>query len=115
MALTVETEDCAGCTVVRLAGDLELSSAAELDRELIAATSADSPPRLVVDLADVQFCDSTGLGVLVRAYKRVKSAQGGFCLSAPSGMVGHLLEITQLGRVLAVYPSAADGCAALSA
>src|SRR5262249_61249236 len=64
----VDRED--GSTVVSLAGELDLYNAQRL-RETLLACCAERPDRLIVDLSDVKFIDSTALGVLIEARTRM--------------------------------------------
>jgi anti-sigma B factor antagonist len=67
--------------------------------------------RIVVDLADVRTCDSTGLNILVQAKRRATAGGGWLRLAAPQPMVRRVLEITNLLRTLPVYDSVADAVA----
>lgn len=84
---------------VRLAlhGELELATVDRLHQHVRRELAADRPPRrLVVDLAEVTFCDSTGLGALIEA--RAAAADRGVCFLAinPSGMTRKIMEVTGL-------------------
>ncbi|HEV7899352.1 MAG TPA: STAS domain-containing protein [Planosporangium sp.] len=88
-----------GGTVLRIHGELDLSTAEQLRRA--AAPYLAAGGRLVLDLSRVTFCDSTGLAVLVGFHKRL-AASGGLELYAPVQRVQHLLNITGLNRVFRV-------------
>ena len=81
--------------VLSLAGELDLADAPAL-REALRRAVECSPRRLVVDLAQVTFVDSTILGALVEA----RSALGGdaFALAAPGLEVRRALEVSGLDR-----------------
>jgi anti-sigma B factor antagonist len=81
--------------VLSLAGELDLAVAPAL-REALRRAVERSPKRLVVDLAEVTFVDSTVLGALVEA----RSALGGdaFALAAPGLEVRRALEVSGLDR-----------------
>jgi anti-sigma B factor antagonist len=85
-----------GGVVVRLAGELDLYNAHQV-REALLACSSENPARLVVDLGEVQFLDSTALGVLVEARSRVEDKQA-FLLAAPGGETRRALEVSGLDR-----------------
>jgi anti-anti-sigma factor len=68
-------------------------------------------PRIVVDLADVPMCDSTGLNILVQANLRAAARGGWLRLAAPQPMVSRVLEITGLDRTLPIYDSVVDAVA----
>jgi anti-sigma B factor antagonist len=81
--------------VLSLAGELDLADAPAL-REALRRAVERSPKRLVVDLTEVTFVDSTVLGALVEA----RSALGGeaFALASPGLEVRRALEVSGLDR-----------------
>jgi anti-anti-sigma factor len=89
-----------GGTVLRIHGELDLTTADQLRRA--AAPHLAAGGRLVLDLSQVTFCDSTGLAVLVGFHKRLVAVGGGLELYAPVQRVQHLLMITGLNRVFPV-------------
>lgn len=93
----------AGGVVVRLAGELDLYNAHQV-REALLACSAENPAKLVVDLAEVQFVDSTALGVLVEARSRMEDKQA-FVLAAPGVETRRALEVSGLDRHFNIRPS----------
>ena len=86
--------------VLSLAGELDLANVPALQEALRRAVER-SPKRLVVDLTDVTFVDSTVLGALVEA----RSGIGGdaFALAAPGLEVRRALEVSGLDRHFAVF------------
>ena len=75
MDLVVHVEEREGWAVVRASGDLDLTTAPRL-LEAVVAVVVRGQPRVVTDLQEVAFIDSTGLGVLVGLLKRTRT-QGG--------------------------------------
>jgi|tagenome__1003787_1003787.scaffolds.fasta_scaffold19594931_2 anti-sigma B factor antagonist len=99
MAPTLTTEVVPGPNpVVRVAGELDLSTAARLCRAIDAAVAAAPPrPRVVIDLTALTFCDSTGLRALVGAVREVEIRGGRAALAvAPDSMLDRLLLLTGL-------------------
>jgi anti-sigma B factor antagonist len=92
-----------GAVVVKLAGELDLYNAHAVRDELLAVAGR-SPDRLVVDLSDVTFIDSTGLGVLIEARTRLPNRRG-FLLAAPGVETRRALEISGLDRHFTVHDS----------
>jgi anti-anti-sigma factor len=88
-------------TLVRLKGRLDAAAAPGLLARLTGAIS-DGRIRIVVDLAEVPFIDSTGLGVLISSLKAARRAEGDLRLAAPGPQVRKLLRLTALDRVFAV-------------
>jgi anti-sigma B factor antagonist len=98
-----------GGVVVRLAGELDLYNAHRV-REALLACSAESPERLVVDLGEVEFVDSTALGVLVEARSRMEDKQA-FLLAAPGAETRRALEVSGLDRHFNVRESVDEALA----
>jgi anti-sigma B factor antagonist len=92
-----------GSVVVSLAGELDLYNAHEV-REALLECCAESPNRLVVDLSDVKFIDSTALGVLIEARTKLENRRG-FLLASPGLETRRALEISGLDRHFAVHDS----------
>jgi anti-sigma B factor antagonist len=101
-----------GCTVVSLAGELDLYNAEEVRTALLDACATD-PGVLVVDLAEVRFIDSTALGVLIEARSRLAD-RGGFRLAAPGLETRRALEVSGLDRHFLVHDTVAEALAAAS-
>ena len=61
--------------------------------------------RLVVDLADVSFMDSSGLSALVSGFKGMREAGGEMAVVCPNLAIAKIFSITGLDRVFAIHPS----------
>jgi len=90
-----------GSIVVSLAGELDLYNA-HIVREALLACCDEAPDRLIVDLSDVKFIDSTALGVLIEARTRMANRRG-FLLAAPGLETRRALEISGLDRHFTVH------------
>ncbi|MBW8481758.1 STAS domain-containing protein [Actinomadura parmotrematis] len=101
MELNVSTASQGGHAVVTANGELDLYTAPRLQAAL-AALLRDQVDRIVVDLSGVEFCDSTGMNVLLAAMKRVKERGGVFELAAPRPAVRRILQVTGLDTVFSV-------------
>ena len=95
-----------GSTVVRLAGELDLYNAHEV-REALLTCTEEAPQRLVVDLSEVKFIDSTALGVLIEARTRMANRKA-FLLAAPGLETRRALEISGLDKHFSVHESLDD-------
>ena len=89
--------------VVKVAGELDLYNAHAL-REALLDCCDEAPERLVVDLSEVKFIDSTALGVLIEARTRMPNRRG-FLLAAPGLETRRALEISGLDRHFVVHDS----------
>ena len=94
--------------VLSLAGELDLADAPAL-REALRGAVERSPRRLVVDLAEVTFVDSTVLGALVEARARIGGEA--FALAAPGLEVRRALEVSGLDRHFRVHETVSGALA----
>jgi anti-sigma B factor antagonist len=63
---------------------------------------------MLIDLKDVRFIDSSGLGALVSGFKNAISHQGNLKLSTLQSQVRSMFELTRLHRVFEIFPSTAE-------
>ncbi|WP_328594290.1 STAS domain-containing protein [Actinomadura macrotermitis] len=101
MELNVSTTSQGGHAVVTATGELDLYTAPRLQTAL-AALLRDQVDRIVVDLSGIEFCDSTGMNVLLSAMKRIDERGGSFELAAPRTAVKRILQVTGLDTVFTV-------------
>jgi anti-sigma B factor antagonist len=87
-----------------LAGSLDLATSPSLRSALLTAAEGEKH-EIVVDLRQLEFLDSTGLGALIGAHKRASEHDGSVRLVASEGQILRLLRITGLLDVFAVYPT----------
>ncbi|OEV39150.1 hypothetical protein HS99_0018460 [Kitasatospora aureofaciens] len=95
--------------VVRLDGDADHDQRRHLEAALSRAVAL-RPPRLVIDLAGLGFCDCTCLNALLGARLAAQAAAIELLLAAPTAQARRLLEITGTDELFTVRPSV---CAAL--
>lgn len=104
MELGITTVADGDPAIVALTGELDIASAPKLEdhlRDLVDAGRF----RLIVDLADLSFCDSTGIGTLVRANNDCLSRGGYLRLAAPSRHVARVLAVVGLLDTFPTYRS----------
>jgi anti-sigma B factor antagonist len=89
-----------GYTVVWAHGEIDMATAPDLMQELAEAVCA-HPCRVIVDLTQVTFMDSTGFSALVRA--RADAGNGELRLVGASGMLCEVLRVTGLEEVFPVH------------
>ena len=109
MQMTVEPQQ-SGAALVRLTGRLDLLSAIDVRKQLAEAVAA-GHRRLVIDLAGVEFIDSTGLGSLVSGLKATRVAGGDLRLARPAEQARTILKLTTLDRVLKPYATTEEALA----
>ena len=103
--LTLSTDTDAGVPVVRVIGDLDLSTVPSFDSELEQSLRGD---HVVIELADCTFIDSSALRALVRAQKRIAQEGGSLAIVAPSQPARRVLEVASLDRFVPVFGTLAE-------
>jgi anti-sigma B factor antagonist len=91
--------------VVRGDGRLNMVSAPQLRETVLAALDA-GRRRIVVDLSNTSFMDSSGLGALIGCLKSARQADGDLRIAAPNEQLRMVLKLSNVDRVLRSYGSA---------
>src|SRR3954452_5093440 len=108
--LLITEEDVDGTCAVTVRGDLDLRSAPDLCARLEAHRGA----RLLLDLSQLEFCDSCGLRALICEARETGIAGGRLTVVAPeSGPVRRLLQMTGLEEALGVHTDVAHALASV--
>jgi anti-sigma B factor antagonist len=102
MKLRLARHALGDAVVVAVEGELDLFTAPFLRDEVREAIKQDSA-RLVLDLQQLSFMDSSGLSVLIEAWRLATSEGGGVSLAAPQAPVARILRTTGLDRRIKVY------------
>jgi anti-sigma B factor antagonist len=89
--------------VVTVGGEIDLYTAPQLRTELVESLALGAR-RLVVDMSRAEFCDSTGISVLLSAMKRSRDRGGDLELVAPKPAVMKVLQVTGLDEVFVIHP-----------
>lgn len=98
------TRVASGATVISPHGRLDMVSAPQL-RTLVSDTVAAGSNRVIIDLGETQFIDSSGLGALIAGLKTTRQAGGDLRIARPNDQVQMVLELTQMHTVLRPYRS----------
>ena len=93
-----------GVGVVTLEGEIDIYSSPQF-KEVLLKSIDDGATRVIIDLTDVSFIDSTALGVLVSGAKRVRPRNGSLEIICVDENIIRILEITGLDRIFGIYPS----------
>ena len=98
----LEVDERRGDSVTaRVRGDLDIVTSDDFKRQLAGVFDA-GPVKLVLDMGQVRFVDSSGLGALVAIHRTAEAADGQFTVRAVPPQVQRLFEITRLGDLLSV-------------
>jgi anti-sigma B factor antagonist len=102
--LTLQVVDVGDHLIVRLVGELDLTSAPALDECLQQLTDSGSGSvRLLLDVSGLAFCDSSGISRFISAAQRCGNSGGWLRLAAPQPQLLRVLAIAGLLAALATY------------
>lgn len=93
-----------GVPVVTAAVEVDATNAQDLRDAIVTALSAGAE-RLIVDMSGTEFCDSTGLNVLVRAHKRLEEAGGELLLVATEPTLLRIFKVTGMDTMFHLFAS----------
>jgi len=96
--------------VIRLGGELDLYNAAQV-RSALDAARAEAPERIVVDLGQVEFIDSTTLGILIETRTKLQNRDG-FLLAAPGLETRRALQVSGLDKLFTVHDTVPEALGA---
>lgn len=111
MRLTFNLRESSGVTIFALSGRIVLGDESNALREKIKELLAANKKKIVLNLADVSFIDSAGVGTLVAAYASAKAQAGEMKLANLTKKSRQTLQVTALITVFDVYDSEADALA----
>ena len=103
----VEVRELEDATVLAVSGELDLVSSPELE-EALARVDGSEPALVILDLREVEFMDSAGLSVLVKAHQRAQSAGRRFGLVNGTPQVRRLLSLTGMDERMTVVQTPED-------
>lgn len=109
--LQIQTDQTNEYTVCRPKGELDAFTVSQF-RETLAELS--TTPRLVIDLSEVPFIDSAGLGALIGGIRRVREQSGDVSVACNRATVIRLLRTTGFDRIVTVADTVEQAAAALS-
>ncbi len=90
--------------VMQPSGRLDVTTAADFRRQVNDIASAVNPPKqLVVDLQEISFMDSSGLGALVSALKSIRNSNGEMVICGANDQVQMLFELTSMTKIFKIY------------
>ncbi|MFB4317299.1 STAS domain-containing protein [Actinomadura sp. 21ATH] len=104
---------CRGCTVIVLAGVLDHTATGDLAAAVIASAPA-CAPRVVLDLAAVSFCDSSGIAAVIETLRALHARDGRLVLARPRPQTRQLIARLALARFLIVHDTLETAITSLS-
>lgn len=111
MDLTITTRTVDPFDVIEIGGEVDVYTAPRLRESIVAAVEA-GKHRLIIDVQKVEFLDSTGLGVLVGALKRVRADGGSLDIVCTQERILKIFQITGLDKVFGLHATVDEARAA---
>lgn len=109
--LQISTDVRGDTLIVRLSGELDHHTAEMVRSQVEAELDRGLTEHLVLNLEDLSFMDSSGLGVILGRYKRVTQAGGRMALCSVNDQLKKLFELSGMLKILRIYPSESQALA----
>lgn len=113
MSLTVEVERSRNVLVIRLCGELDHHTAEKVRVDIEDELQKESCTHLILNLKELYFMDSSGLGVILGRYKKVSQLGGKMMLCSVQPSIYRLMEMSGLFKIISISDdekSALDAC-----
>ena len=114
MDLDLQTSERDGHSVLSLRGEIDVYTAPLL-RQAILDLVEQGRLNVVIDMTEVDFLDSTGLGVLVEGLKRVRTRDGTFAIVATQDKILKIFDITGLNKAFPIHGTLDEAVGAAAA
>ena len=102
--MTIRRSERPQWTVLSVGGELDVVGAPDL-RQAVVKEVADGCRGLILDISELDFVDSFGMGAIVGALKRLRQRGGELALVCPSRRIRRVFEICDLDRIIAFHDS----------
>ena len=107
LSMEIELKDIGEHKVISVSGEVDLYNVSELKKALFSVTDG-SYSSVVVDLKDVNYMDSSGIGALVAGQKKMRAHNGKFALINIHDDVLNILKLATLDRFFTIYEDEND-------
>jgi anti-sigma B factor antagonist len=108
----VEDEESGGATILRLGGMVKVGETVRELESRLDRIASEQTGAVILDLTDLEYIDSTTLGVLVGALHRFKSQNRELALVHPRERIAALLRVANLDSLFRIFESVSDAIAA---
>ncbi|GIH95635.1 STAS domain-containing protein [Planobispora siamensis] len=99
--------------IIQVGGEFDIASVPTWREHLGRVWELSGVPALVLDFTDLVFCDTAGLGELVRAFKRSQARGTRLVLTGVDGPMRRILDLTGLREIFEIRPTTADAMSVL--
>ena len=97
-----------GIVVLEMIGRIAMGSDSQKIEWGVAELLKENHNKVIFDLTEVTFLDSSGLGILMMCHAKLKKAGGIMHIAGARGMVGETLEITSASKIVRLFPTVAE-------
>ena len=94
--------------VLEMTGRITMGSDSQQIEWGLAELLKGNQKKVIFDLTEVTFLDSTGIGILVMCHAKLKKAGGALRIAGARGMVEAMLDLTSVNKIVSFYPTAAE-------
>jgi stage II sporulation protein AA (anti-sigma F factor antagonist) len=105
VSLNIDIEIKQDVLCIRLSGELDHHTADELREKATNAIERNEIRHIVLNLEDLSFMDSSGLGVIIGRYKQIKQVHGEMVVCAISPAIQRLFDMSGLFKILKLEPT----------
>jgi anti-sigma B factor antagonist len=111
--MVVEEDEPGGTAILRIGGMVKLGETVREFEGCLGRATDERTGSVVLDMTDLEYMDSTAVGVLVGALHRLKSENRELVLVNPRERIASLLRVAKLDSVFEIYPSVAEAVVSL--
>jgi anti-sigma B factor antagonist len=113
--LTLTTRKCEpGVTVFGIGGSLALGRESGQIEAAVLQALDEGVRRIVIDLSEVGYIDSTGIGIVTYCFNKISQRKGLCAIAGAHGLVLEVFRITRIHTIIPFYPDLAAACAAFT-
>ena len=109
--MQISTRQSGTFTIVDVVGDIDLYNSPEIRKVLLENIRDKKVPRIIINLKEVRYIDSSGVASLIEAFQKARKAGRKFVLAAVSESALRVLNLARMDKVFAICPSVAEGLA----
>ena len=95
-------------SVIAMTGRITMGSDSQKIEWGLADLVRENQKKVIFDLTGVDYLDSSGIGILMMCYAKLKKAGGTLRIAGARGMVAETLELTSVSKIVRLYPTPAE-------
>jgi len=113
LSLTTRTTN-EGVSIIELSGRITIGRESSQIEANVVRLLNDGARKIVIDLSQIEYIDSTGIGIIAYCFGKVTQSGGQCRVSGAKGLVMDLFRITRLENVIQFFPDEASACESLT-